>query len=76
MTWYELLLSESQDQLKLNAKKHKDELSENNKHVFLEICQIQAESFYMLAWKWDHKIFAIIMKNIEKALELKLYTNS
>ena len=37
----------------------------------LEICQIQAKSFYMLAQKQDHEIFAIIMKDIEKALESK-----
>ncbi len=74
--WYELLLSKSWDQLKLNTKKHEDELSEDNKHALLKICQIWAELFYMLAWKWDHKIFAIIMKNIKKALESKSYTNS
>ena len=51
MTWYELLLSKFQDQLKLNAKKHEDTLLKNNKHISLEICQIWAESFYMLTWK-------------------------
>ena len=51
-------------------------LSENNKHVSLKIYQIQAESFYMLTQKQNHKIFAIIMKDIEKALKLKLYTDS
>ena len=50
--------------------------SENNKHILLKICQIQAESFYMLAQKQDHKIFTIMMKNIEKALKSKSYTNS
>ena len=43
---------------------------------FLEICQIQAELFYMLTQKQDHEIFAIIMKNIEKVFELKLYADS
>ena len=51
-------------------------LSENNKHVLLEICQIEAESFYMLAWKQDHEIFTIIMKNIKKVLNLKSYIDS
>ena len=76
MIQYELLLSKSWDQLKLNMKKHEDELLEDNKHVLLEIYQIWAELFYMLAWKWDHEIFIIIMKNIKKALESKSYTNS
>ena len=39
----------------------------------LEICQIQAELFYMLAQKQDHKIFTIIMKDIEKVFESKQY---
>ena len=30
----------------------------------------------MLAWKWDHEIFAIIIKNIKKAFELKSYDDS
>ena len=51
-------------------------LFKNNKHVSLKICQIWAESFYILAWKQDHEIFIIIMKNIEKILELKSYINS
>jgi len=42
----------------------------------LEIYQIQAKSFYMLAQKQDHEIFAITMKNIEKILNSKLYINS
>src|SRR5947207_9920820 len=44
--------------------------------TFLEICQISAESFYMLARKRDHKIFAVIMKDIEKALKPKTYVDS
>ena len=30
----------------------------------------------MLTWKWDHEIFTIIIKDIEKALESKSYTDS
>ena len=30
----------------------------------------------MLTWKWDHKIFAIIIKNIKKIFKLKSYINS
>ena len=30
----------------------------------------------MLAWKWDHEIFIIIMKNIKKILESRKYINS
>jgi len=41
----------------------------------LKIHQIQAESFYMLAQKQDHEIFAIIMKNIKKTLKSKSYIN-
>ena len=41
----------------------------------LEICQISAEPFYMLARKQDHKIFAVIMKDIEKALKSKTYVD-
>ena len=51
-------------------------LLENNKHAPLEICQIEVESFYMLAWKQDHEIFAIIIKDIKKVLNLKSYINS
>jgi len=51
-------------------------LFKNNKHVSLEICQIQAESFYMLTWKQDHEIFIIIMKDIKKVFELKSYADS
>src|SRR5436190_23073552 len=75
----EALLSQNNkdfQKFKLNTKKHKNMLFKNNKHVFLEICQIQTESFYMLAQKQDHKIFTIIMKDIEKALKLKSYINS
>ena len=49
---------------------------QNNKHALLEIHQIEAESFYMLAQKWDHEIFIIIMKNIKKILNLKSYVDS
>ena len=44
--------------------------------TFLEICQISAEFFYMLTRKQDHKIFAVIMKDIEKALKSKTYVDS
>src|SRR5437762_8516243 len=44
--------------------------------TFLEICQISAESFYMLARKQDHKIFTVIMKNIKKTLKSKTYVDS
>ena len=50
-------------------------LSENNKYISLKIYQIWAESFYMLAWKQDHEIFTIIMKNIEKVLKSKSYAD-
>ena len=49
--------------------------SENNKYASLKICQIQVESFYMLTQKQDHKIFTIIMKNIEKAFKSKSYAD-
>src|SRR5204862_1932842 len=42
----------------------------------LEICQIQAELFYMLTQKQNHKIFAVMMKNIEKILKSKSYADS
>ena len=76
MMWYELLLLKSQDQLKLNVKKHEDMLLKDNKYTSLKICQIQAELFYILTWKQDYEIFTIMIKDIKKALELKLYTNS
>ena len=92
MMWYELLLSdsmllfknniESSSQVMLLFKNNKKSSSwimllfKNNKHVLLEIYQIKIESFYMLAWKWNHEIFAVIMKNIEKVLNLKSYINS
>ena len=44
--------------------------------TLLEICQISAESFYMLTRKWDHEIFTVIMKNIKKALKSKTYVDS
>ena len=50
-------------------------LFKNNKHVSLEIHQIWAESFYMFTWKQNHKIFTIIIKDIEKALKSKLYAD-
>ncbi len=37
MIWYELFLSKSWDQLKLNMKKHEDKLLEDNKHAFFKI---------------------------------------
>jgi transposase InsO family protein len=39
----------------------------------LEIREIRADPFYMLARKRDHEIFAVTMEDIEKALEPKLY---
>ena len=63
------------NQLKLNAKNHEEMLLENNKHASLEICQIEAELFYMLAQKQDYEIFIIIMKNIKKVLNLKSYVD-
>src|SRR5438046_1355841 len=44
--------------------------------TFLEICQISIKPFYMLARKQDHEIFAVIMKNIKKALKSKTYVDS
>src|SRR6266480_7951594 len=41
----------------------------------LEICQISAESFYMLARKQDHEIFAVTMKDIKKTLKSKTYVD-
>ena len=81
MTWYELSLSDSMtwftscNQLKLNAKNHEKMLLDDNKHFSFEIYQIKIELFCMLAWKWNHKIFAIIMKNIKKVLNSKLYVD-
>jgi hypothetical protein len=37
----------------------------------LEIYIIQATLFILLVKKQDHKIFAVIMENIKKALKLK-----
>ena len=68
--------SNSWNQQKLNTKNHEKKSENNIFRLFLEICQIQAELFYMLTWKQDHEIFAIIIKNIEKAFELKSYVNS
>ena len=81
MTWYKLLLSDSMtqsassNQLKLNTKNYEKILLENNKQVLLKIHQIKIKSFYMFAWKWDYKIFIIIMKNIKKFLNLKSYVD-
>ena len=81
-TWYKLSLSDSMtwltscNQLKLNAKNHKEMLLENNKQASFEIYQIKAELFYMLAWKWNHEIFIIIMKDIKKILNSKSYVDS
>jgi len=41
----------------------------------LKIRIIQAAPFILLARKQDYKIFAIIIKDIKKALELKQYIN-
>ena len=60
----------------MNTKNHEKKSENDIFKSFLEICQIWAESFYMLTQKQDHKIFAIIMKNIEKALKSKSYVNS
>src|SRR5947207_491438 len=43
--------------------------------TFLEICQISTESFYMLARKQDHEVFAVIMKDIKKTLKPKTYVD-
>ena len=50
-------------------------LLDNNKHFSFEIHQIKAESFCMLAQKQDYKIFTVIMKNIKKVLNSKLYVD-
>jgi hypothetical protein len=36
---------------------------------------IQAVPFILLAKKWDHKIFIVIIEDIKKVLELKQYIN-
>ena len=36
-----------------------------------QIRVIQATPFILLVRKWDHKIFAVIIKDIKKALKLK-----
>jgi len=36
---------------------------------------VQAVPFYLLVKKQDYKIFAIILEDIKKALELKQYIN-
>ncbi len=40
-----------------------------------EIRAVRADFFYMLVKKRDYQIFAMTIKNIEKALESKLYIN-
>ena len=57
-------------------KNHEKKFENNIFKSFFKICQIWTELFYILAWKQNHEIFAIIMKNIEKILELKSYVNS
>ena len=78
MIWYKLSLFDSMLLFKNNIKSSSQImlLFKNNKHVLLKICQIWAESFYMLTWKWNHEIFTIIMKNIEKTFKLKSYIDS
>jgi hypothetical protein len=40
-----------------------------------EIYIIQAAPFILLAKKWDHEIFIVIIEDIKKVLELKQYIN-
>jgi transposase InsO family protein len=63
------------NQLKLDAKNHEEMLLEDNKQAPLEIRQIGAEPFYMLARKRDHEIFAVTIEDIEKALNPKPYVD-
>src|SRR5438046_7542918 len=62
-----------------NMNSHTQPESHDSKKDFfrtsLEICQISTEPFYMLARKQDHKIFAVIMKNIKKTLKSKTYVD-
>src|SRR5438046_2214895 len=62
-----------------NMNSHTQPESHDSKKDFfrtsLEICQISTKSFYMLARKQDHKIFAVIMKDIKKALKSKTYVD-
>src|SRR5438046_8983802 len=62
-----------------NTNSHTQLKSHDSKKDFsrtsLEICQISTESFYMLTRKQDHKIFTVIMKDIEKALKSKTYVD-
>jgi hypothetical protein len=48
---------------------------EDNTLKPIEIRIIQAAPFILLARKQDYKIFAIIIEDIKKALELKQYIN-
>src|SRR5437762_9540657 len=63
-----------------NMNSHTQPESHDSKKDFfrtsLEICQISIKSFYMLTRKQDHKIFAVIMKDIKKALKSKTYVDS
>ena len=59
----------------MNTKNYEEKFENDIFKSFLEIHQIQAKSFYMLAWKKNHKIFAIIIKNIEKVFKSKLYAD-
>ena len=68
-----MMLSENNKQ----SENHEENEFEND--IFrqsLEICQIQAESFYMLTQKQDHEIFAVTMKDIKKILKSKSYADS
>ena len=49
-----------------HSKKYKDIILKS-----LKICVIWAAFFILLAKKQDYKIFAIIIEDIKKALELK-----
>src|SRR5438477_12889802 len=62
-----------------NTNSHTQPESHDSKKDFfrtsLEICQISTKPFYMLTRKQDHKIFAVIMKDIKKALKPKTYVD-
>src|SRR5438046_4671780 len=62
-----------------NTNSHTQPESHDSKKGFfrtsLEICQISAESFYMLARKRDHEVFAVTMEDIKKALKPKTYVD-
>ena len=68
-----MMLSENNKQ----SENHKKNEFENDiLKQFFKIHQIQAESFYMLTQKQDHKIFAVTMKDIKKTLKSKSYADS